>query len=157
MGCMLRGQGEDFLNRLASGHLLRGDAVRLDLCRVLRWSSLYIYISTHAQTPWGTSSWQALRYGTYAVFAGEILFESTLLGASPPCGRCVVNRAPCSQGKCFLNRHSLGHLLMADTVLWDVRCVIKESIFSDRHSFWHLFMVDAVLWDVRCVLDQSIF
>jgi hypothetical protein len=108
-------------------------------------------------TPWGTSSWQALRYGTYAVFAGEILFESTLLGASPPCGRCVVNRAPCSQGKCFLNRHSLGHLLMADTVLWDVRCVIKESIFSDRHSFWHLFMVDAVLWDVRCVLDQSIF
>ena len=35
-----------------------------------------------------------------------------------------------TQGKYLLNRHSLGHLLMADAVLWDVRCVLKGSILS---------------------------
>ena len=57
----------------------------------------------------------------------------------------------------FFNRHSLGHLLMADAVLWGVRCVLKGSIFRNRHSLGHLFRADAVLWGVRCVLKGSIF
>ena len=55
--------------------------------------------------------------------------ESTLLGPSPHCGRCVVGRTLCSRGKYFLNRHSSGHLLIADAVLWDVRCVLKGRHF----------------------------
>ena len=43
--------------------------------------------------------------------------------------RCVVGRRLCSQGEYISNQRSLGHPLMADTVLWDVRCFIKGSAF----------------------------
>ena len=115
---------------------------------------------------------------------GEYFSKKAILGASPHCGRCVVGWTLCSQGSCFLIntpwgissgrtlwcqsyvvfsrevlfiRHSFGHLLMVDAVLWDGRCVLKGSIFSNRHSLGHLLMADAVLWDVRCVLKGSIF
>jgi len=58
-------------------------------------------------TLWGTTSWQTLCCGTGAVFSREL----------------------CPQGKYFLIRHSLGHLLMADSALSIVRCVLKRSIF----------------------------
>jgi hypothetical protein len=61
----------------------------------------------------------------YAVFSGEYILKR--LGASPYGGRCVVGRTLCSQGEYILNRHALGHVLMADAVLWDVRCVLKGS------------------------------
>ena len=91
-------------------------------------------------TPWAISSWLTLCYGTYAVYSRGVLFEQTFLGASPQGGRCVVNRTLCSPRKYFLNRHSLGHLLIVDAVL----------------SLGHIFMADAVLWDGRCVLKGSI-
>jgi hypothetical protein len=68
-----------------------------------------------------------------------------------------VGRTLCSQGKHFLNRHSLGHLLGEDAVLWDARCVLKGIIFQIDTPWGHLFRADAVLWDVRCVLMGSVF
>ena len=41
--------------------------------------------------------------------------------------RGVVGQTLCSPGNDLLNRNSLGHLLMADAVLWDGRCVLKGS------------------------------
>ena len=94
------------------------------------------------------------------VLQGSI-FEHTLLGTSPQSGRCVVRRTLCSsgsyalKGSIFSNRHSYGHLFVADAVLWDARCVPDGSILN-RHSLGHLLTADAVLWDVRCVLEGSI-
>ena len=96
-------------------------------------------VSFRIDTPWGISSWLTLCCGTDAVFSREVFFEQTLIGASPHGGRCVVNRTLCSRGL-FLNRHSLGHLLIVDALL----------------SLGNLFMADAVLWDGRCVLKGSI-
>ncbi len=49
----------------------------------------------------------------------------------------------------FLNRHSLGHLFIVDAVLWDVRCVLKGSIFN-THS------LGASLQGGRCVAGRTL-
>ncbi len=67
-------------------------------------------------TPWGISSGRTLRCGTYAVFSREV----------------------------FLNRHSLGHLLREDAVLWDARCVLTGSTFEIDTPLGHPLRVDAV-------------
>ena len=98
MGRTLCSRGNYFLNRHSLGHLIHGG--RCVVGRTL------------------------CSPGEYAV----LFFEYTLLGASPQSGRCVVGRTLCCYaGKYFLNRHSLGHLLRVDAVLWDVRCVLKGS------------------------------
>ena len=56
-----------------------------------------------------------------------------------------------------LNRHSLGGLLRADTVLSMVPRVLRGSVLLNRHSLGHLLMADTALWDVRCVIDGSSF
>jgi hypothetical protein len=71
------------------------------------------------------------------------------MGASLQGGRSVVGRTLCSQGKYFLNRHSLGHLLIAVAVLWDVRCVLKGSIFK-THS------LGVSLQGGRCVAGRTL-
>ena len=96
-----------------------------------------------------------------------------------------MGRMSCAQGKYFINRHSLGHLLKGDAVLRDVCRVLKGSIFQidtpwgissgrtlccgtyavcsrevflkNRHSLGHLLMAGAVLRGVRCVLKGSVF
>ena len=45
-----------------------------------------------------------------------------------------MGRTLCSQRKSFSNRHSLGHHLMADAVLWDGRGVLKGAV-SSREVF----------------------
>ncbi len=80
--------------------------------------------------PWGTSSWRMLCCGTDAVFSREVFLKY---------------------------RHSLGHLLREDAVLWDARCVLKGSVCSNRHSSGHLLIGDAVFRDARCVLEGSSF
>ena len=74
-------------------------------------------------------------------FMDSPLVEACLVVRSPCCqtqavysqkvfrGQYVMGRTLWSQGKSFSNRHSLGHLAMADDVLWDVRFGLKGSIF----------------------------
>ena len=62
--------------------------------------------------------------------------------------RCVLD---------VLNRHSLGHLLRADTVLSIVPRVMKGSVLLKRHSLGQLLMADTALWDARCVIEGIIF
>ena len=90
----------------------------------------------------------------------------------------------CSPGNDLLNRNSLGHLLMADAVLWDGRCVLKgstclidilrgisswrslccgtDAVFPRQASLkWPLggsmsCGPYAVLWGRRCVLTEWI-
>ena len=58
--------------------------------------------------------------------------------------RCVLD---------VLNRHSLGHPLKADTVLSIVPRVMKGSVLL----MGHLLVADTALWDARCVLEGIIF
>ncbi len=94
-------------------------------------------------------------WGGRCVLTERILRIAHAFGAAPHGVRCVVGRTLCSQGAFSLNRQSLGHLLMADAVLWDVRCVLAKSIFKIYSRWGHVLDPGAVLWDGRCVLNGS--
>ena len=110
-------QGKCFLNRHSLGHLLRENAVLWDARGVLD------VLNRHSLGP-------PLKADT--VFVNRTPCDEGKCvadGASPRGGHCVMGRTLCSRGIFFLNRHSLGHLFMADAVLRDVRCVLQGSIF----------------------------
>ena len=60
-----------------------------------------------------------------------------------------MGRVLCAQGGYFLNAPSLGHLLGVGAVLWDVRCVLKGSIFKP-HS------LGVSLQGGRCVAGRTL-
>ncbi len=126
VGRRLCSQGEYFSNQRSLGHPLMEDTVMRDVRCVPKGG-------VKIDTPWGISSFAhaVLRDGG-CVLKGSI-FQINVPWGIPSwrilcCGTYVV----LSRGVLLLNGHSLGHRLMADAVLWDVRCVSRNSFAADR-------------------------